>query len=67
MKYKYIYYNKNDYFIYRRFYKKQTITKSFKNKIDCLCYKFIQELKLKCGIYKFNKSVVSFWKFPERV
>ena len=64
MKYKYIYYNKNKYFIYRRFYKDITITKSFKNKIHCLCYKFIQELKLKSGIFKFNKSVISFWKFP---
>lgn len=62
MKYKYIYYNKNKYFIYRRFYKKFKITKSFTNKIDVLCYKFIQELKVKSGILKFNKSMISYWR-----
>ena len=63
MKYKYIYYIKNKkYFIYRKFYKDITITKSFKNIKDALCYKFIQELKLKSGIFKFNKSIISYWR-----
>ena len=62
MRYKYIYNMKNKYFIYRRFYKDITITKSFKNIKDVLCYKFIQELKLKCGIFKFNKSIISYWR-----
>lgn len=62
MRYKYIYNMKNKYFIYRRYYKDITITKSFKNIKDVLCYKFIQILKLKCGIFKFNKSRISYWR-----
>ncbi len=65
MKYKYIYYIKTTkYFIYRNFYNAKTrpITKSFKNIKDALCYKFIQELKLKSGIFKFNKSIISYWR-----
>lgn len=63
MKYKFIYYNKTTkYFTYRQFYKDITITKSFKNIKNALCYKFIQELKLKCGIFKFNKSIISYWR-----
>lgn len=60
---KYIYNVKNKrYFVYRRFYKNFKITKSFTNKIDCICYKFIQELKVKSGILKFNKSRISYWR-----
>lgn len=63
MKHKYIYYNKTTkYFLYRKFYKDITITKSFKNVKNALCYKFIQILKLKSGIYKFNKSIISYWR-----
>tara|TARA_R100000951_G_scaffold102956_1_gene95331 strand:- start:255 stop:452 length:198 start_codon:yes stop_codon:yes gene_type:complete len=58
---KYIYVNKK-YFIYRKYHKNITITKSFLNKVDALCYKFIQNLKLKSNINKFNKSIISYWR-----
>ena len=58
---KYIYVIKK-YFVYRRHLKDITITKSFLNKVDALCYKFIQHLKLKSNINKFNKSIISFWR-----
>jgi N-acetylneuraminic acid mutarotase len=62
-RHKYIYFNKTtNYYTFRKFYKDITITKSFKNKINALCYKYIQCLKLKAGIDKFNKSIVSFWR-----
>lgn len=62
-RHKYIYFNKTtNYFTFRKFHKDITITKCFKNKINALCYKYIQILKLKCGIEKFNKSMVSYWR-----
>ena len=62
-RHKYIYFNKTTkYFTFRRFYNDITITKSFKNKIEALCYKFVQNLKLKANINKFNKSIISYWK-----
>lgn len=62
-KHKYIYFIKTTkYHIFRKFYKDITITKSFKNINDALCYKFIQLLKLKSGVNKFNKSIISYWR-----
>ena len=62
-RHKYIYFIKTtNYHIFRKFYKDITITKSFKNINDALCYKFIQLLKLKAGVNKFNKSIVSYWR-----
>ena len=59
MKYKFIYYNKTTkYFTYRQCYKDITITRSFKNIKNALCYKFIQELKLKTSIFNLNKSII---------
>ncbi len=62
-KHKYIYFIKTKkYYIFRKFYKDITITKSFKNITDALCYKYIQLLKLKTGINKFNPSIISYWR-----
>jgi len=35
---------------YEKRYKGKLVTKYFKSKIDCLCYKYIQTLKIKCGL-----------------
>lgn len=62
-RHKYIYFNRSTkYHVFRKQHIDITITKSFKNIIDALCYKYIQKLKIKTGIKKFNRSIVSQWR-----
>ncbi len=61
-KHKNIYFNKTTkYHIFRKFHEDITITKSFKNITNALCYKYIQLLKLKANVNKFNPSIISYW------
>jgi len=46
-----IIYNKRyNYWIYEKKYRGVIYQKWFKSKIDCICYKYIQTLKIKCGL-----------------
>jgi len=40
----------NNRWIYTKKYRGVRYQKYFKSKIDCLCYKYIQTLKIKCGL-----------------
>jgi len=48
--FKNISYHPNNYWIFRRQINKKTVNKSFKNKIDAICYKYIMLLKIKSNI-----------------
>jgi hypothetical protein len=62
-RHKYIYFNRSTkYHVFRKQHNDIIITKSFKNIIDALCYKYIQKLKIKARINKFNRSIISQWR-----